>query len=168
MNKLVEYFNNNQQVTDAIIIAKTVVKMNKKDVATKTEINPYDLIEKVQTYHVTVNKPYQESVQDQMIKEGVEGTFTAQKRKMGGKKINNCIIEKEDGQLYIQTILNKGDVNPTYYHKDQLIEKALFNRFIPISSHSTRQPVENEVKVCTFKIENIVSVEINGQVVYTK
>lgn len=167
MNKLVQFLNNNTEIMTATIIAKTVVKLNKKDVATKSEANPYDTVYKIQTFTVKLNQPYSQAVNEQRITEGKDDDFTAQKRKMGGVDINKSIIDK-DGQLYLKCIEQSVDGKPSYQHNNKPIEKALFERFQPpFSASASRQDLDEVVKYKNFKIESIQSVIVNGQVVYS-
>lgn len=156
---IIKYFNENQQVTQAKIIAKTVVKLNKKDVATKTEHHEFNSdIYKIQQYIVELNKKYSEQVNEVRAQENKSQDFIAEKRKMGGVNINNCIIDK-DGQLYITTIL-KSTGNTSYLYNNKQIEKSTFEKFLPIKKDYNNQGIDNKVIVNTFKLENIVEIEI--------
>lgn len=156
---IIKYFNENQQVINAKIIAKTVVKLNKKDVLTKTEHHDFNSdIYKIQQYNVELNKKYSEQVNEVRAEENKSQDFIAEKRKMGGVNINNCIIDKE-GQLYITTIL-KSTGQKSYMYNNEVVEKELFERFVPIKKEYNNQGVDNKVIVNTFKLENIVEIEI--------
>ena len=167
MNKLVQFLNNNTEIMTATVVAKTVVKLNKKDVALKSELNPYDTIYKIQTFTIQLNKPYSQAVNEQRVDEGKSDDFTAQKRKVGGVDINKSIIDKE-GQLYLRGIELSINGSPTFEHKGQPIDKALFERFQPTQHYyASRQDLEQEVKVRLFKMESVQTVTINDQIVYS-
>jgi len=165
---LIKYLTENQQPIQAKIIAKTVVKLNKKDVETKTEHHTFDSdIFKIQQYNVELNKNYGELVNEKREEENKESDFKSEKRKMGGVNVNRAIIDKE-GQLYLTSILiSTGQKKYEYLNKE--IEKSTFERFVPIKkTYSGNQGLDNQVIVNTFKLENIVELEIEGVMKYIK
>jgi len=114
-----------------------------------------------------LNKNYGEVVNEKRVEENKEDDFKSENRKMGGVNVNRAIIDKE-GQLYLTSILiSTGPKKYEYLNKE--IEKSTFERFVPIKkTYNTNQGLDNQVIVNTFKLENIVELEIEGVMKYIK
>ena len=77
---LVNFFSKYQAATRAVVVTRTPVKMNKKDVATKEIPNPFTEVFKVQTIEVELNADYEQKVNDQRLLEGIAQDFVAGSR----------------------------------------------------------------------------------------
>jgi hypothetical protein len=158
--KLVTYFQANQAKTRLTMVTKTTVKMNKKDVATKSVANPFKEIFKIQAVVVDVNADYEDKVNDQRVAEGEMPDFEKQNMVWGSHVGNSAIIEN-NGQLYLQTIeVSKlGDVQ--YIDGNgKVIEYSAIKPFIPNYTKPVSQGLDNEVKVRSFKLTSIVEAVI--------
>ncbi len=145
------------QSVRAKMIISTSVKMNKKDVETKTIKNPYDSATKVSTIIVDINPQYEDVVNQQREAEEKSADFESQERKWG-TNIGRGIVEK-DGKLYlsyipVQTVLN------SYFVNNDLIEYSELKPFIPVKKPNEKQDLENEVKFRTVSMSNIIGFEI--------
>lgn len=157
---LVTYFQANTAKTRLTMVTKTAVKMNKKDVATKSVANPFKEIFKIQTVVVDVNADYEDKVNDQRVAEGEMPDFEKQNMVWGSHVGHSAIIEN-NGQLYLQTIeVSKlGDVQ--YIDGNgKVIEYSAIKPFIPNYTKPVSQGLDNEVKVRSFKLTSIVEAVI--------
>jgi hypothetical protein len=165
-NDLVKFFDAFRAPARAILVSKTVVKMNKRDVATKTIPNPFAGIFKVQTALVEVNANYQGKVNNQRVIEGTRPDFESEELRWG-KHLNGTIVKKDD-QLYFKTI----EIEKMQYHYELAdgtkIDYSRFEAFMPKYSGSQKQELYEEVKVRTFKLESIIGVNIEGKVRYVE
>lgn len=156
---LVRFFNDNQSAVKGNIVTRTPVKMNKKDVATKTIENPNGAVYKVQTINVELNAEYEIKVNTARMLEGKEQDFEVEARKWGVHN-NKSIIEK-NGQLYLQVI--EGDrIGSPVYETEAGVEVKYddLKPFIPAYNASAKQGLETDVKVRTFKLENVIGMFI--------
>lgn len=144
--------------TKAILQTKTPVKMNKKDVATKTIPNPHTEVFKINTVKVTLNDDYQYRVNEQRIKEGNSANFEA--KSLGyGKMVGNALLEN-NGQLYIKCIEENRIGIPLYVDAaNNVIEYDELKDFIPVRKNNG-QGLEEEIKVRNIKIENVIGFEL--------
>lgn len=158
-SELVRFFNEFQSACKGNIVTRTPVKMNKKDVATKTIANPHGAIYKVQTNNVELNAEYEMKVSTARMLEGKEQDFEVEGRKWGVHN-NKSIIEK-NGQLYLQAI--EGDkIGTPVYETENGTEVSYdeLKAFIPAYNSSKKQDLEVDVKVRTFKLENVIGMFI--------
>ena len=140
--------------TEAIITIKTEVKMNKKDVETKTEVNPYIGATKMSTIRVILNPDYEKKVNDQREAEGKEADFEATDRKWGDS-IGNGIIEK-NGKLYVSYIQTE-TIHDSYWFDAKEIEYSKLSPFVPVKKSYGTQGLEQEVQ---FRIVSLDSIEV--------
>ena len=153
----VELIKNLDRPTLAKIITRTDVKMNKKDVLTKTIQNPYIGVVKVTTQIVELNPQYEKSVNEQLSIENKEQNFEVNSRKWG-QNIGNGLIEN-NGKLYVSFIPKQHILN-TYMLADKIIDKAEFESFIPNKKENNNQGTENTVLFRTISLENICTIEL--------
>lgn len=164
---LVEFFNKYKSPAKVEVVAVTSQKMNKKDVATKTEANPFTSISKITNFEAEVNVDYEDRVNHQRIAEGKEMDFEAANARWG-TPISKAITEK-DGKFYLKLIPGIR-LNDTYY-QDQDGKRVLqeeFIRFVPVSkpSGSGRQEVDQAVVFRTYKLDSIIGLTIPGIMEY--
>jgi hypothetical protein len=143
--------------TLARMITRTEVKMNKKDVETKTTPNPFGTVYKITTQIVELAPKYESAVNDQLSTEGKEASFEASERKWGTNK-GNGIVEN-NGKTYVSFIA-KEHVLTSYIHNDVVIDKKEFVAFVPVKKPSATQGTDKEVVFRSVSLENIMSVEI--------
>lgn len=152
--ELVEQLSQIKGEVSATLMSKTVFKLNKKDVATKSIANPFGTIYKIQMMDVELNTQYEEEVNARRMVEGNAQDFEAGALKWG-KAINNIVIEK-DGNMYVKTVVIGKIGDSTYIDENgNTVQFADFAQFVPPYSGSAKQAVTDEVKVRTFKISSI-------------
>ena len=129
--------------------------------------NPYygDVL-KVQAIRALINADYEHRVNQQRRLETKVDDFQAENLRWG--ECHDNIVVKHDGRLYIKTIELKKETQPQYLHNHQQIPLSTIAPWMPEYRGSPKQRLDNEVKVRTFKIENIISIVIGNQVVYEK
>lgn len=158
-SELVRFFYDNTAAVRGNIVTRTPVKMNKKDVATKQIENPHGAIYKVQTINVELNPKYEMQVNTARMLEGKEQDFEAEARKWG-VRVNGGIIEK-NGQLYLNTIEEDKIGSPVYETEDGTeVKYDDLKPFIPAYKPAPKQGLESDVKVRTFKLENVIGMFI--------
>ena len=158
-SELVKFFYANTQAMRGNIVTRTPVKMNKKDVATKSIENPHGAIYKVQTINVELNPKYEMQVNTARMLEGKEQDFEAEARKWG-VHVNGGIIEK-NGQLYLNTI-EESRIGEAVYETENGVEVSYndLRAFIPAYKSAPKQGLDGDVKVRTFKLENVIGMFI--------
>lgn len=144
--------------TKATLVIRTQVKLNKKDVETKSIPNPYSEIYKTSTVEAILNPQYEEMVNQQREAEGKEADFTAEKAKWG-THIGGSLVE-HNGVIYVTYVEEKSTVSSYEDQDGNLVEKEDFVAFQPKPSKSSTQNLENEVKYRKVKLENIKQVTI--------
>ena len=153
----VELIKGLDKPTMAKIITRTEVKMNKKDIKTKTIKNPYVGAVKVTTQIVELNPQYEKTVNEQLTKENKEPDFEASSRKWG-QNIGNGLVEN-NGKIYVSFIPKQHILN-TYMLADKIIEKSELDDFIPTKKESSDQGTEIPVLFRTISLENICTIEL--------
>ena len=153
----IETIKNLTEPTLAMIKTETEVKMNKKDVETKKEANPYLGAKKKSTLLVVLNPKYEKAVNDQREAEGKDTDFEATSRKWG-TNIGNGIVDN-NGKLYVSYIL-KESKDTEYFFDEMPIAKSLLSPYIPKAKPNTNQGVDESVKFMTIALENIKEMEI--------
>lgn len=146
-----------EKPTLARMITRTEVKMNKKDVATKTIANPYVGAVKITTMIVELAPHYESAVNEQRVVENKEADFEASSRKWG-TSLGNGIIENNN-KLYVSFIA-KEHVLTNYMLDDQIIDKSELEPFMPKKKDSGTQNLDNAVVFRTIAVENIMELEI--------
>jgi len=160
-NDLVQFFNKFKSPVRATMITKTPVKMNKKDVATKSIENPFSIVYKLQTVVVELNGDYEQKVNDQRLLEDKDQDFKAQKNWF--TNVNNTIVQK-DQQLYFKVIEVEKQSATYQLCNGAQVPYEDFAKFVPNRSPSPKQDLDDEIKVRTYKIENVIGCNIDGKV----
>ncbi len=148
--------------TKATIVTKTLLKMNKKDVATKSQPNPYSAVWKIQTKHVVLNPKYEQAVNEQRAVEEKTEDFEAKQRKWG-VPVGPGLLMK-DGAFYLKMIVESTEtplyalVQPDSTDISTMIEYDLLKPFVPVSSSPSSQGVDDAVKFITTKMENVLHI----------
>ncbi len=157
MTDLIAYIQSLTSEAVITIVTETEVKMNKKDVETKKNPNPYLGAIRKAVQIVKVNPNYQREVNDQREQEGKDADFEASSRKWG-VSLGNGIVEKND-KIYVSYIPVK-TVESSYEFDGEAIEYSELKKFIPEKKSSGNQGVENEVQFRVIAIENIKSFKV--------
>lgn len=164
---LVEFFNKYKSPAKVEVIAATAQKMNKKDVATKTEANPYTQINKITNFEAEVNVDYEDRVNHQRIAEGKSMDFEAASARWG-TPISKAITEKE-GKFYLKLIpgIRLNDIVYEDQDGNRLLQEE-FIRFVPVAkpNGSGRQEVDQAVVFRTYKLDSIIALTIPGIMEY--
>lgn len=158
-SELVKFFNSNKMPVKGNIVTRTPVKMNKRDVATKTIDNPHGAVYKVQTISVELNAEYETKVNTARMLEGKAQDFEVEARKWG-VHVNKSIVEK-NGQLYLM-VIEEEKIGTPVYETENGVEVSYddLKPFIPAYNPAPKQDLENDVKVRTFKLENVIGMFI--------
>jgi len=145
--------------TLAIITTNTEVKLNKKDVETKTIENPYIGTRKLAKMIVELAPQYEKAVNDQRETEGKEKTFEAGARAWG-TNLGNGVVDN-NGKLYISCILKESQ-GKSFMFESEPIEESTIDPWMPKKkpSSTNNQGVEEAVKFMTISVDNITSLEI--------
>jgi hypothetical protein len=163
---LIKFITSFNGAGEVVLTTCTEVVMRKSDVATKRITNPFKNVLKIQAVRVLLNTDYEGRVQQQRRIEGKQDDFQAEGLKWGECK-DNVVVEHKGGQ-YVKTVeIGKVD-KPVYLADGQSISYDDIKPFLPVPTPSAKQAVGEEVKVRTFKIDNIVSLEVGDQLVYEK
>jgi len=168
---IVKFFDHVKDPVRAKLVTRTPVRMNKSDVMTRQIKNPYNQSEdttvyKVQTTLVELNADYQGLVNNERVVEGKRASFIAQGLPWGSSE-NGSIIRKDD-QLYLRTIEVSKIGEPHYEVNGQKISYAAFAQFVPDKSGSIRQGLVQEVQVRSYKLENVIGVNVEDKVRFIK
>ena len=136
------------------IQTRTAVKLLKKDKEGKA--NNLGEVYKVAEHVVVVGKSYQEAVNEQRTVESKEADFVAESRVWG---INSGIFVLRGEEQYLNTILvSSKTIN--YENEDGEVSAESVYKFMSKSNSSSRQGVDELVKVRTFKLSSIIEVEV--------
>lgn len=155
---LVKFFDTVREPVRATIVTRTPVRMNKRDVATKTISNPYVAF-KVQTIEVELNANYEIKVNTARFLENKEQTFEAEGR-VWGENVNGSIVKHGD-QLYLKVIEGDRVGAPVYeLENGDAVEYSALKPFIPAYKPSAKQGVDEEVKSRSYKLENVIGMFI--------
>ena len=124
-------------------------------------LNPYldKCVEKHTTLNATIKFDYQSEVNEQRLAENKEANFEASKRTWGEK--SGCFVSHK-GSLYIDTMINDSSY-PRYYIDDELVvNDESLKQFLPKSSSSSAQGLEQKKIINTLKLASIREIFING------
>lgn len=141
------------------IAAVTEVRMNKRG-------NPFVGAVKVQLAEVKWGVDYEERVNLFRAIEFKPETFRAEGLKWG--ECDDNIVITHNNQLYIKTIFLRNIGTPEYYFQGNRIDWSVLERYMPPYYGSPKQNLDNEVKVRSFMLKNIVSLVIGETTVYEK
>ena len=157
--ELVEFFNTFTLSFRGTLMSRTPVKMNKKDVATKTITNPNDVVYKRQMINMELNANYEAKVNSARLDEDKKDNFVGEDRKWG-EHVNGVVVKKQD-QLYIN-VLEESKIGDVTYETEGGTKVSYddIKAFIPPYKPSAKQGLVNDVKVRTFKVANVLEMFI--------
>lgn len=168
-DELIGFLLQYKSVANATIVSRTQVKMNKKDVATKTQQNPRSEAWKVSLFNAEINSSYEDKVNDKRLLEGVQPTFEAKASKWGETASKS--LDTLDGQYYLKVIPGKNISESTYEDSDgnkiDYKELAPYIPSRPVKTASEHQGLEEAVQFRKYKIDSIAYFSIPGIVEYT-
>jgi hypothetical protein len=154
---MIELIKSLEGPTKARITTVTDVKMNKKDVATKSKLNPYLGAQKKSVQIVMLAPEYERAVNDQLQSEGKEENFTSQSRTWG-TNIGNGLVE-HSGKFYV-SYMPVEHVSTEYLLDGEPIQKSLLEEFIPAVKSSGNQGTDSVVIFRSVQVSNIVELDI--------
>jgi hypothetical protein len=165
-NEVANFFNAIKGCTAVTIEFQSVdSKVRKTSRQDRTIRNPFEgNIEKWRKYNGMVNFDYENSVNRQRGREGVEGEFKTASRSWGGHTGDNRVLIEKDGNFYIQLKLEKV-VDQKYVRVDngREIPQAELVDFLPAPRPSaSRQGVERQVKPLSIAIANMIAFKAFG------
>ncbi len=141
--------------TPATFLADTVLDMRKTD-------NPYhNQIMKRQKSNVFINFSYENAVNKALTKEGKEADFEAKPRKWGVRVPGTPLVLHE-GAYYLTARFLDNEPKVEYLKEGKLIDKALFESFIPEKKSSGSQGLDKAIIVRDFTISNILEIQFGG------
>lgn len=144
--------------TNLNLLTKTEVKLLKKD--KEGNKNTLPKIYKISNQKVVVNKSYTEAVNEQRDIEGKATDFVAEAVKFDGVA-TGCTFEY-NGQHYVKAILLE-TIGSTYQTENgDAINIDQFKQFFSTAKSSSRQQLNEEVKVRKYKIDSILAFEITN------
>lgn len=148
---------NPNTVLNAELTSRTEVKLNKRN-------NTLGTIYRVRTSIVTINGDYQKEVNTQRLIEASENNFKALKP-VWGENLTKSLV-KHNEQYYLQVIELGTKKSSVYYNENgDVVDKKVFEQFLPKTSSSSRQEVEDEVNVKKYKLANITQLIIRTPLV---
>lgn len=160
LTQLADFLRQHQDAMDMAIKVRSDLKLNAKDVATKTIPNPHKNSKFIRVTSIagTINASYEDRVNTQQLAEGKKGEFKAQGLPWGTADGKNLV--KHNGQTYIKFLVNTTtkqeirDNHGRYFSANELAP------FIPASSSNSHQGVKDEVKVRIVNLDNVLELHI--------
>lgn len=123
--------------------------------------NPYVGTVKHQSLSGVIGYDYENSVNNQLVREGKEADFVAQPRSWGVRLDNRWVMHKEERYL---TIKVQGAGPATYTLNGTEIEIEKLKPFIPEKKHaSTQDDIEKKVIHRDIKLSNVEAITMKGE-----
>ena len=140
------------------VVMETIVGMNKRN-------NPYyQSVTKRSKCNYLLGSSYEDRVNVNYGKEGIEETFVAEKPS-GKTHISKCLLHLDSDVNVIYVMLERFDaIKPKneYFFQGNTIEKALIESYFKKVTESTKQLQDKKVKPITPNIDNIKEMTMNG------
>lgn len=156
--ELITLLSTIEKPTFTNIVMETKVRMNKTN-------NPYyDKVVKRSKCNYSLGVNYENRVNNNEKKEGLEGNFETEKPS-GKTHISKCLLIDDKTQSVHYVMLERFDeIKPTneYIFEGNEIEKQLFEGYMTKVYESQKQEQERKVMVITPKLENIKEISLNG------
>lgn len=121
--------------------------------------NIYTGLTKVSSVNGIINFRYENSVNNQRDREGLETNFVAQERKWG-KHLSQSVIEHNDA-YYLQIKVEKTQ-EPEYFLKGSRVDNTEVNKNLPKRKDGT-QEVDKTVILRDYNLSNIREIRLNKQ-----
>ena len=155
-SELVEILKMEKKGTFSFLKTETTVKMNKTN-------NPfYGLITKKSEIRVLLGSNYQDRVNNNLEKEEKDRDFIAESCKVGNH-VSECVLYNENTKLfYLQAEYFK-EIKPKveFYFNGKLIEKELFEKFLPKETKPNQNGLTKKVNSISYKIQSIKEISLN-------
>jgi hypothetical protein len=156
--ELITLLSTIEKPTFTNIVMETKVRMNKTN-------NPYfEKVIKRSKCNYSLGVNYESRVNNNEVKEGLEGNFETEKPK-GKTHISKCLLVNDtDNSTYYVMLERFDEIKPTneYIFEGNEIDKQLFESYMTKVYESQKQEQERKVMVITPKIENIKEISLNG------
>lgn len=167
---LITFLTSYKSAAKANFVSKTELKMNKKDVATKTIKNPHPTTYKVSLFEGEINFDYEDKVNDARFIEGKDQDFKAGAAVNGLQFLSKALSIK-DGKHYIKIIPGKKLTSTVYEQEDGTkIDYDELKPYVPVAkpSASGSQELDKPVPFRAFKLDSIIHISIPGVMEYTQ
>jgi hypothetical protein len=156
--ELITLLSTIEKPTFTNIVMETKVRMNKTN-------NPYfEKVIKRSKCNYSLGVNYESRVNNNEVKEGLEGNFETEKPK-GKTHISKCLLVNDtDNSTYYVMLERFDEIKPTneYIFEGNEIDKQLFESYMTKVYESQKQEQERKVMVITPKLENIREISLNG------
>ena len=156
--ELLNVLNQIEKPTFVHIVMETPVRMNKIG-------NPYyGLITKKTSGNYLIGTDYEQRVNNNSEKEGMERTFVVEPPK-GKRHISKCVLVDTKTESVHYLMMERFDeIHPQveYYQGNDPIEKVLFESYMTKVYESTKQEQDRKVTPITPKLDNIRQISIEG------
>jgi hypothetical protein len=161
-NYIASHANNGTNMF-ASVMTVTEPKMVVKDRITK-EPNPYlGRVKKISKMVLSLGNNYESAVENRRKKEGVQGGFQAGTI-TGRRHVSRMILESEKNpeQKYLEVFAMSNTPAQVEYRLDDgtVVDAEKIKPYLPVESENKSQGLENDVKVFTYKLENVREVKI--------
>jgi hypothetical protein len=155
---VIRIFGQIEKPTFTNIVTETPLRMNKKG-------NPFfGKVTKRSSCNYSVGMVYENRVNNNEIKEGLDGTFKTESLK-GKKHVNKVVlIDKETESIHYVMVERFFEVKPqvSYTFEGNSIEKVMFQDFMIKYQENHKQQQDRKVMVLTPKVENIKEFTLEG------
>ena len=163
VSELVDVLKQVEKSTFINVTMVTIPTMNKTG-------NPlFGMVKKVSNCNYLIGNDYETRVNNNEVKEGLEGSFESMKPS-GKHHISKCVlVDDKTGLTHYLMVERFDEVKPKveYLKNDEPmneVDRMILNDWLKKSSDTTRQEQERVVSVITPKIENIKTLSLNGVV----
>lgn len=120
---------------------------------------------KVQNFNATINFHYENSVNNQRIREGKQPVFEAMERTWGKRRLTEdnrlTPLVDHDGKVYLECKIEK-IIETKYFMYGKEIEASVIEPLLRESTAS-RQGLEKEVVLRDYDLDNINTITINSK-----
>jgi len=157
-DQMIEVLRGVTSAVPATVTTLTIEKMNKKN-------NPYlDRVIKKTISNVFINYDYQKAVNNRLVKEGKEADFVAKPRVWGTRVQGTPLVEHNNAFYVSLGYLTKNSPKVEYRMDGEIIDKSVFQEFLPAASKSNTQGLDNDVVVRDVQVENVYELKVAGKI----
>lgn len=169
VSELIDVLKQVEKSTFVGVTMETIPTMNKTgNPFYNTETKSFN-VKKLSTCNYLIGNGYEDRVNSNEQKEGLEGDFVSLKP-TGKTHVSKCVlVDDKTGLTHYLMVERFDEILPKVeYFKDgqpmNEIDRTILNDWLKKSSDTTRQEQERIVSVITPKIENIKKLSLNGVV----
>lgn len=156
---MITLLNEVERPTFVHLVTETKVRMNKKG-------NPYyEQIVKCLSSNFYIGIKYEDRVNTNRIKEGVENDFIS--IPLSGKShISKCVLTNTNQEKGVKFYLmcewfKRSYPKIEYKYNGNSIDKQMFESYLVKRKESEKQEIENKVNIVTYLIESIKEIRMN-------